>query len=64
MGAIALQITSLTIIYSNAYSDADQRKHRSSASLAFVNLKNSKDEHKIMKIWNDDKARATNYLIC
>ena len=32
MGAIASQITSLTIIYS----DTDQRKHQSSASLAFV----------------------------
>ena len=36
MGAIASQITSLTIVYSNVYSDADQRKHQSSASLAFV----------------------------
>ena len=34
MGAIASQITSLTIVYSIAYSDADQRKHQSSASLA------------------------------
>ena len=36
MGAIASQITSLTIIYSTDYSDADQRKHQSSASMAFV----------------------------
>ena len=36
MGAIASQITSLTIVYSSVYSDADQRKHQSSASLAFV----------------------------
>ena len=36
MGAVASQITSLTIIYSIVYSDADQRKHQSSASLAFV----------------------------
>ena len=36
MGAIASQITSLTIVYSTAYSDADHRKHQSSASLAFV----------------------------
>ena len=34
MGAIASQITSLTIVYSTVYSDADQRKHQSSASLA------------------------------
>ena len=36
MGAIASQITSLTIAYSIVYSDTDQRKHQSSASLAFV----------------------------
>ena len=35
MGAIASQITSLMIVYSTFYSDADQRKHQSSASLAF-----------------------------
>ena len=35
MDAIASQITSLTIVYSIIYSDADQRKHQSSASLAF-----------------------------
>ena len=34
--AIDIKITSLTIVYSNVYSDADQRKHQSSASLAFV----------------------------
>ena len=36
MGTLASQITSLTIVYSIVYSDADQRKHQSSASLAFV----------------------------
>ena len=36
MGAIASQITSRTIVYSIVYSDADQRKHQSSTSLAFV----------------------------
>ena len=36
MGTIASQITRLTIVYSTDYSDADQRKHQSSASLAFV----------------------------
>ena len=36
MGAVASQITSLTIVYSNVSSDADQMKHQSSASLAFV----------------------------
>ena len=36
MGAMASQITSLTIVYSIVYSSVDQRKHQSSASLAFV----------------------------
>ena len=36
MSAMASQITSLTIVYSTVYSGADQRKHQSSASLAFV----------------------------
>ena len=36
MGTMASQITSLTIVYSTIYSGEDQRKHQSSASLAFV----------------------------
>ena len=36
MDAMASQITSLTIVYSTVYSGADQRKHQSSPSLAFV----------------------------
>ena len=36
MVKMASQITSLTIVYSTVYSGADQRKHKSSASLAFV----------------------------
>ena len=36
MGPIVSQIASLTIVYSIVYSDADQRKYQSSASLAFV----------------------------
>ena len=35
-GAIASEITSLTIVFSTVYLDTDQRKHQSSASLAFV----------------------------
>ena len=35
MSAMALQITILGIVYSTVYSGADQRKHQSSASLAF-----------------------------
>ena len=36
MGTIASQITSLPSVYSTVYSGADQSKHQSSASLAFV----------------------------
>ena len=36
MGTMASKMTSLTIVYSAVYSSADQRKHQSSASLAFV----------------------------
>ena len=33
---MASQITSLTVVYSTGYSDADQRKYQNSVSLAFV----------------------------
>ena len=36
MGTMASQLDSLAIIHSTAYSGADQRKHQTSASLAFV----------------------------
>ena len=36
MGAMASQITSLTVVHSKVHSGADQRKHQSSASLAFM----------------------------
>ena len=36
MSVMAFQITSLTIIYSTVYSGANQRKHQSSTSLAFL----------------------------
>ena len=36
MGAKEPQITSLTIVFSTIYSGEDERKHQSSASLAFV----------------------------
>ena len=35
-GSDGVSISSLTIVYSTVYSGADQRKHQSSASLAFV----------------------------
>ena len=36
MGTMASHIASLTIVYTTVYSGADQRKHESSTSLAFV----------------------------
>ena len=36
MTAMASQIASLTIVYSTVYSGTDERKHQSSALLAFV----------------------------
>ena len=36
MNAMVSQVTSLTVVYSTAYLGADQRKHQSFASLAFV----------------------------
>ena len=36
MTTMASQITRLAVVYSTVYSDADQRKHQSSVSLAFV----------------------------
>ena len=36
MDAMASHITGITIVYSTVYTGADQRKHQSSASLAFV----------------------------
>ena len=36
MTTVASQITSLTVVYSIVYAGADQRKHQSSVSLAFL----------------------------
>ena len=36
MNAMASQVTSFRVVYSTVHSDADQRKHQSFASLAFV----------------------------
>ena len=36
MGAMASQIIKFTVVYTTIYSGADQRKHQSSASLAFM----------------------------
>ena len=54
MNTMASQITSLTLVYSTVYSGVDQRKHQSSASLAFVQgihqwLVNSLHEGPVMR---------------
>ena len=38
LSTIASQITSFAIVYSTVFSDTDERKHQSSASLAFVRV--------------------------
>ena len=52
MSLIASQITSLTIVYSTVYSDADQRKHQSSAQLAFVGT----DEFPAQMVCNEENV--------
>ena len=47
MSEMASQITSLTIVYSAVNSGPDQRKHESSASLAFVMASNAEN----VSIW-------------
>ena len=64
MGPVASQITSLTIVYSTVYSDADQRKHQSSASLAFVWQMASNAE--IVSIWwrhHDERCKQMLYSL-
>ena len=53
MTMMASLITSLTVVYSAVYSDADQRKHQSSASLAFVWGIHRSGE-RFMRTWVDD----------
>ena len=55
MGTMASQITSLMIVYSIVYSGADQRKHKSSVSLAFVrgiHPRSVNSPHKGPVTWN------------
>ena len=53
-GTIASQITSLAIVYWTIYSDADQRKHQSSASLAFVRGNHRASDAENISIWLRD----------
>ena len=47
MGTMASQSTSLTIVHSTVYSGADQRKHQSSASMAFVRgIRHTNDQYR------------------
>ena len=48
---MASQITSLTIVYSTAYSDADERKHQSPVSLAFVLVTRRANNAKNISVW-------------
>ena len=45
MGAMASQITSLTIVYSTAYSDAAQRKHQTPVTGEFLAQRASNAEN-------------------
>ena len=56
MSTMAPQITSLTIVYSTVYSDADQRRHQCSASLAFVCGRASNAEN--VCIWWRQQVKA------
>ena len=54
LGTMASQTTSLTIVYTTVYSGADQGKHQSSASLAFVrgiNRGPGKRLHLMTSLW-------------
>ena len=58
MTAMASRITSRTIVYSSVYSGIDQRKHQSSASLAFVGVIYRwpvNAQHIWIWIWTDDQ---------
>ena len=55
MGAMASQITSLTIVFSTVYSNADQRKHQSFASLACVGDFTGAGEFPAQRVSNAEK---------
>ena len=56
MGTMASQITSLTIVYSTVYSDADQRKPQSSASLAFAGNSPGTGEFSAQRVSNAENV--------
>ena len=62
-GAMASQITSLAIVYSTVYSGTDQRKHQSSASLAFVWPVNSPHKRSVTrKMFRFDDVIMTTFV--
>ena len=56
MSAMASQITSLTIVYSNVYSGEDQRNLQSSASLAFAGNSPETGEFPAQRISNAENV--------
>ena len=68
MSTMASQITSLTVVYSTVYSCADQRKHLSSASPAFVRgirrwpvnspRKGPVTRKKVVRRWTGEEVRV------
>ena len=59
MGKMASQITSLTIVYSTLYSDADQRKNQSPPSLAFVPAQKASDAENVSIWWRHHELRIS-----
>ena len=69
MGTIASLITSPTVVYSTVYSDANERKHQSSASLAFVrgiHRAQMASNAENVSIWwrHHDMSRDCNLMSC
>ena len=65
MGVIASQITSLTIVYSTVYSDADKKKHQSSASLALTGefpAQMAANEENVSNWWRHHVLQGANGL--
>ena len=66
MGAIVSQITSLTIVYSTVYSDADQRKHQSAGNTPMTRTKDQyrgKYFHLMASPWVTSK-NTDKYITC
>ena len=64
MGEMASQITSLTIVYSTVYSGADQRKHKSFASLDFVGHSSVTDEFLSQMACNAEMFPYDDVIMC